>query len=334
MPVDRRSHSLPPSPDQRLDGAFEDVLARRAEVRARRVEAEADPLDAARREAYFFAVAAADASLDRLTGALARSTVNGSRWQTYSPTEATLLADVAGDLSAYAHACEEEVRRSRLGGEPREDDPTPRQGPYPTLSLAEKAAVTAREIARLCMKLSRLLERAVGVDQAAVPDALDARRAFLVLMELEEGLRERRHWLDLEVEALCFLDMLARFRDLCVVFERVMLLPVEDPRAAPARQELTGRLNAMARELAGHPLGKPLARLCRVDALDSERRLRQAMNRLVAYERHALVAYGIPFHPMGHLDRHRLDRIHAQQRSLVGVEKRVAFLQAFFEKRS
>ncbi len=199
--------------------ACRDILS----CRERADDLREESLEEGRRESYLFALADVDSALLRQTKSLSKT--NARRRGEDSAlllheTEASLLSALSEDVEAFAQSIQQELDRSALRKEPGDDDPTVRRTRYPT--LAEKSTATSQALANLCSKLGPILRR----PEERWDEGFQFRReevgyVDLVLMQLEERLSDRDRWLTLEVEALSLLDTLARFRELCIISERI-----------------------------------------------------------------------------------------------------------------
>ncbi len=305
------------------------MLARAYAQRAEAVHAtDADP--EADSEAWRFAQAKIDDLLARLTPLLEQD-IGRASWVRgpLDGLEGSVLHSVGRDLRAFIDALSP-VGEGASGDPSMAEDPTPRPRTYPSPTLADKARGTDEAIIALGTRLTDALRVLLTAAETFTLEPHEGRLLSRLAVRLDERLRQRAHWLSLEWEARWFLDLLARFRQLCIAYDRIRAKRDDAAFHASAMEAFRFELTRIRSDLGRHPLGSSLQDLCTVQAFASEVGRQRVRRRLLNLEAHALDGYGIPRPRAERLGRQQVERVRRQERELTSAQVRTAFLIAFF----
>ncbi len=312
------------SPDLLLQEGFMALAhAYEQEAAASRI---ADP------EAWRFAHAKIGDVLKRITHELeqvATHQTHESFHHALSGPETFVLREIGRDIQAFVEACAPTAvgEASALSFD---DDLTPRSRRYPLPTLAEKARKTDDTIVRLGGRLVKALNVLLETSDRFALEPQERELLSRLAMSLEVQLVQRAHWLALELQSRQFLDILARFRRLCVANDTIRKKRHDPSFYEPAMQAFRQQLDIITTDLARHPLGSSLLDLCTVEAFETDIDRQRVRKRLLNLEEHALEGYGITRPRNEYLDRRQVEQIRRQEKEVVSVHARVAFLAAYF----
>lgn len=312
------------SPDLLLQEGFASL--------ARAYQQEAEALQTADPEAWRFAHAKIGDVLMRLTHELEQRAAHQAHEpfrRSLSDPKILVLHEIGREVGDFVEACAPTAVGETFGP-PSDDDPTPRTRLYPLPTLAEKARKTDEAIVLVGGRLTKVLGVLLETSDRFTLEPQESQLLSGLALSFDEHLARRAHWLALELQSLQFLDILARFRKLCVAYDAIQVRRQDPSFHGPAMQVFVRRLAMVADDLKRHPLGPSLLDLCTVEAFATDLDRWRVRRYLLRLEEHVLEGYGISRPRTDHLEKHRIEHIRQQEKEIASIHVRVAFLTAYF----